>query len=157
VSKVDPNNTTACFGLSRCLKSRKDIIGAANALNLVPVNHSLYIQSRISLAKVLMFEEDKITENILDQLAQTVGSITLKGGVVHELTAKVLTNAIKLIHTNQIKENKNSNLLGYKLQEYQLRLGAEAEYRKAARYSTTAKEKIEWINLANAIRPVTLF
>jgi hypothetical protein len=69
----------------------------------------------------------------------------------------VLTNAIKLIHTNQIKENKNSNLLGYKLQEYQLRLGAEAEYRKAARYSTTAKEKIEWINLANAIRPVTLF
>jgi serine/threonine-protein kinase PknG len=157
VSKVDPNNTTACFGLSRCLRSRKDVIGAANALNLVPVNHSLYIQSRISLAKVLMFEEDKITENILDQLAQTVGSITSKGGVVHELTAKVLTNAIKLIHTNQIKENKNSNLLGYKLQEYQLRLGAEAEYRKAARYSTTAKEKIEWINLANAIRPVTLF
>lgn len=157
VSKVDPNNTTACFGLARCLRKKKDIVGATNALNRVPANHSLYTQSRIALAKVLMLEEDALTEQALEQLSQTLGAITSKGGVVHQLTAKVLSSAAKMIVSNKIKEDKTYNLLGYKFQENELRIGAEAEYRKAAHYATTIEEKIKWVDLANAVRPVTLF
>jgi serine/threonine-protein kinase PknG len=157
VSKVDPNNTTACFGLSRCLRNKNDIIGASNALNRVPVNHSLYTQSRIALAKALMLDEKEMTEQVIEQLAQTLNSITSKGGIVHQLTAKVLSSAANMILSKKIQENRNYSLLGYKLQERQLRLGAEAEYRKAAHYAVTAEEKIKWINLANAVRPVTLF
>ena len=54
VAKTDPNNTTAVFGLSRCLQARNDFAGAATALELVPPNHSLYTQSRIALAQVLL-------------------------------------------------------------------------------------------------------
>jgi serine/threonine-protein kinase PknG len=157
VSKVDPNNTTACFGLARCLKAKKDILGAAEALNRIPANHSLYTQSRIGLAKVLMMDEEALTEQLLEQLAQTIGSITYKGGIVHQLTARVLNNAIRMISAKKLRENKSYNLLGYKLQVKQLRLGAEKEYRKAALYASTEDEKIKWVNLANAVRPVTLF
>jgi serine/threonine-protein kinase PknG len=157
VSKIDPNNTTACFGLARCLKTKKDVVGASEALNRVPVNHSLYTQSRIALAKVLMMDEETLTEQVLQQLSQTVSAITSKGGIVHELTARVLNSAIKMLCSKKLKENRNQNLLGYRLQERELRLGAEAEYRKAARYANTSEEKIKWVNLANAVRPVTLF
>jgi serine/threonine-protein kinase PknG len=157
VAKIDPNNTTACFGLSRCLLKKKDIIGAANALNLVPVSHSIYSESRIALAKVLMLDEDALTEQLLEQLAHTVSAITSGGGIVHQLTAKVLNSAVKMLASKKLQEDNSFKLLGYKLEEYQLRLGAEAEYRKAARYAATSEEKIKWVNLANAVRPLTLF
>jgi serine/threonine-protein kinase PknG len=157
VAKIDPNNTTACFGLSRCLKKKKDITGAADALNLVPASHSIYSVSRIALAKVLMLDEEALTEQVLQQLSHTISAITADGGIVHQLTAKVLNIAVKMLYTKKIQEDKSFNLLGYRLEEYQLRLGAEAEYRKAAHYAATTEEKIKWVNLANAVRPVTLF
>ncbi len=157
VSKIDPNNTTACFGMSRCLMKKKDIAGAASALNLVPASHSLYGQSRIALAKVLMSDEEALTEQTLEQLSQTVGAITSEGGTVHQLTARVLNIAAKMLASKKLKEDKNFNLLGYKLEEHQIRTGAEAEYRKAAHYAANSEEKIKWVNLANAVRPITLF
>lgn len=157
VAKVDPNNTTACFGLARCLRGKKDMAGAANALNLVPPSHSLYTQSRIQLARVLMINEDVLTEQGLQELSQTVGTISSEGGIVHQLSAGVLNIAVKMITSKKIKENRSMNLLGHRLEERQLRLGAEAEYRKAAHLAATKDEKVNWVNLANAVRPVTLF
>lgn len=157
VSKVDPNNTTACFGLARCLKNKKDIAGASNALNLVPPSHSLYTQSRIALAKVLMLNEDSLTEDGLNELSQTVSAITSEGGIAHQLAGRVLNIGVKMIASKKLKENSSSNLLGHKLEERKLRLAAEAEYRKAAHYAATLDEKINWVNLANTVRPVTLF
>jgi serine/threonine-protein kinase PknG len=157
VAKVDPNNTTACFGLSRCWMRKKDMSGASNALNLVPPNHSLYTQSRIALAKVLMVDEEALTEGDIEQLSQTVSSITTEGGIVHQLAARVLNIAVKMIASKKLKENRAASLLGYKLEERGLRLGAEAEYRKAARFAASPEEKVKWVNLANAVRPITLF
>lgn len=156
VARVDPSNTTACFGLARCLKQKKDITGSANALNLVPPSHSLYTQSRISLVMVLMMEE-RLTEEGLMELSGTVGAISTGGGIVHELAGSVLNIAIKMLSSKKLSENKTVSILGHRLEERQLRLGAETEYRKAARYAATQSEKIYWVNLANSVRPVTLF
>jgi serine/threonine-protein kinase PknG len=157
VARVDPNNTTACFGLARCLKGKKDLTGTSNALNLVPPNHSMYTQSRIALAKALIMEEDTLTEQALEQLSQTVGAITSEGGIVHQLAARVLNIGVKMIASKKLKENNSYSILGHKFEERQLRMGAEAEYRKAARYAATEDEKVKWVNLANSVRPVTLF
>lgn len=157
VAKVDPNNTTACFGLARCLRKNKDIMGACNALNLVPVNHSLYIQSRIALAKVLLSDEKNITMKELEQLSQTVSAITSVGGVVHELNGNVLNTTIKMLISKKLKENKAVKILGHRLIENELRLAAEAEYRKAAHYASNYEEKIKWVSQANNIRPITWF
>jgi len=104
-----------------------------------------------------MSEEDQLTEEILQQLSLAVSAITSEGGIVHQLTAKVLYSAIKMLASKKLKENKKFKLLGYSLEEYQLRLGAEAEYRKSAHYAATLDEKIKWVDRANSVRPVTLF
>jgi hypothetical protein len=104
-----------------------------------------------------MMDEDSLTEQVLDELSKTVGSITTEGGIVHQLAARVLNIGVKMITSNKLKENRSYSILGHNFEERQLRLGAEAEYRKAARYAATHDEKIKWVNLANAVRPVTLF
>lgn len=157
VARVDPNNTTACFGLSRCLTKEKDIERAAKALNLVPASHSLYNESRIALAKLLMLEENNLTQPLLEQLAHTVSTITSEGATVHKLTAKVLQTAVKMLQSKKLQQSSSYNLLGHKLVEYELRIGAEAEFRKAAHYAATAEEKIDLVNHANEVRPITLF
>ena len=157
VSKVDPNNTTACFGLARCLKKKGDIVGASDALNAVPASHSLYSQSRIVLAQVLMLNEKTINEQALEQLSQVVSAISIEGGIVHQLIAKVLTRAVNMIDSRVVKENKSNKVLGYAMTLSSLRKGAELEYRKAAHYAETRNEKIFWVDLANNVRPVTLF
>lgn len=157
VSKVDPNNTTACFGLARCLIKKKDYAGASNALDYVPANHSLYSQSRIMLAHVLMINEKNINEQTLEQLSQVVGSISIEGGIVHKLMAKVLSCAIDMIGSGKVKESNKSKVLGCIMVLKNLRKGAEAEYRKAAHYADTKKDRILLVDMANSIRPVTFF
>lgn len=157
VSRVDPNNTTACFGLARILVKKGDIVGASNALNFVPQNHSLYSQSRIMLARVLMINEKDMNAQALEQLSQVVGAISIEGGAVHQLVAKVLTCAVGLIDRKVLGESPANKVMGYSMTLTALRKGAEAEYRKAARYAETKKEKIFWVDLANSVRPVTLF
>jgi serine/threonine-protein kinase PknG len=157
VAKIDPSNTTACFGLSRCLMKKKDIKGASDALNLIPPSHSIHGESRITLAKVLMSDENSLTEEVLQQLTKAISSITAEGGIVHQLTAKALNSAVKMIAAKRLQENKAAKLLGHTISEHNLRLGAEAEYRKAAHYAETTEEKIKLVNLANSVRPVTLF
>jgi serine/threonine-protein kinase PknG len=157
VSKVDPNNTTACFGLARCLSKKGDIVGASNALNAVPLSHSLYSQSRIALAKVLMLNENTINQQVLEQLSQVVSAISIEGGIVHQLMAKVLSCAVNMINSKVVSENGSNKVLGYSMTLTSLRKAAESEYRKAAHYAEGKKEKIFWVDLANSVRPVTLF
>jgi len=157
VAKVDPNHTTACFGLARCQKLKGNVPSAAQALAMVPVNHSLYTQSRISLAKVLIHDDGLINNEVLEQAAQTIESITAEGGVVHQLAARLLTCALTLIASGAIKEDHSRLLLGHTMQVAKLRGAAEEEYRKTARYAKTADEKVFWVDLANSVRPVTLF
>lgn len=157
VSGVDPNNTTACFGLARCLRRKGDYAGALDALNAVPASHSMYSQSRIMLAEILLANEKNMDEHSLEQLSKTVGAISIEGGIVHQLTARVFACAINLINKKQISENPVNKLMGCEMTLKSLKKSAEAEYRKTARYADNKKEKISWIDLANNVRPVTLF
>jgi serine/threonine-protein kinase PknG len=157
VVKVDPNYTTACFGLARCLVKEGDIEGASDALNQVPQSHSMYTQARITLAKVLMEDASKINEGVLAKISDTIESISYEGEVLHVLGAKLLATAVELIGTGAVKQNSNRRVIGHSLEENALRAGAEAEYRKAAKLAKSFDEKVELVNMANEIRPVSLF
>jgi len=156
VAKVDPNQTTACFGLARCLSQKRDVNGATEALSAVPAQHSLFNQSRIALAKTLLHDETGLNQPLLEKAAQTIESISAEGGVVHHLAGKLLASTVSLIGSGKIKEDQNTLLLGHQMHSVALRKGAEEEYRKAARYAANHLEKIDWIDRANAIRPQTL-
>ncbi|MES2039880.1 MAG: tetratricopeptide repeat protein [Pseudomonadota bacterium] len=153
VIKVDPNHTAACFGLARCLAHGKDTAGAGNALAVVPAQHSLFNLARIALAKSLLDSEPVLDVSKLEKVAQTIESISVDGGIIHQLTATLLEKSSSMIATGKIREDSNTMLLGRPLHSRALRAGAEEEFRKAARFATTATEKIMWIDMANAVRP----
>ena len=155
VAKTDPNNTTAIFGWARCLQASNDFDGAATALELVPVNHSLYTQSRILLANVLMHDELVMDDKLLDRSARTIASISTESGMLYQLSARLLSYAAWMIAEGKITADGSRTLLGNAVNEHDLRLGAESAYRKAARYAGDTTEKIALIDSANEIRPVT--
>jgi serine/threonine-protein kinase PknG len=157
VAKTDPNDTTAVFGLARCLLARNDFSGAAAALDLVPPSHSLYLQSRIQLARVLMHDETTIDDAVLERAADTLASISTDDETVHELAAKLLTSAVWMVSLGKIKADRVRALLGNPVDEDDLRRGAEREYRKAARLAAGMSKRQSLVDRANEIRPVTLF
>lgn len=156
VAKVDPNQTTACFGLARCLGKKMDINGAAEALAVVPPQHSLFNQSRIALAKILLHDEKGLSQPLLEKAAETIESISAEGGVMHHLAGKLLASTVALISSGRVKADQNAQILGHQMHPIALRKGAEAEFRKAAHYAASHLEKITWVDMANAIRPQTL-
>jgi serine/threonine-protein kinase PknG len=157
VAKTDPNNTTAVFGLARRLQARNDFSGAASALDMVPPSHSLYLQSRMALVRVLMHDETNIDDPDLERAAHTIEAISADGADLHQLSAKLLSAAAGMISTGKLKEDRARTLLGNPIDQDNLRKGAEAEYRKAARFATSARKRQALVDRANEIRPVTLF
>jgi serine/threonine-protein kinase PknG len=157
VAKTDPNNTTAVFGYARCLQGRSDFSGAATALDMIPANHSLYTQSRITLAQVLLHDETDMDDTLLDRAARAIGSISTDGEPLHQLAAKLLSCAVQMISQGKITPDSARVLLGNPVEQDALRTGAESEYRKAARFAADTLEKHALVDQANAIRPVTLF
>jgi serine/threonine-protein kinase PknG len=157
VAKTDPNNTTAVFGLARCLQARNDYAGAATALDMVPPSHSLYTQSRIALARVLLHDETSMDDTLLDRAAQTIASISTEGEALHQLAARLLSCAVSMISLGKIQADRARVLLGHPVEQHDLRVGAAAEYRKAAKYAAGTAEKVALVDRANEIRPVTLF
>jgi serine/threonine-protein kinase PknG len=157
VARTDPNNTTAVFGLARCLQMSNDFAGAATALDLVPVNHSLYTQSRIVLATVLLRDENVMDDKLLDRSARTLASISSESGMLYQLSARLLSYAVWMIAEGKITSDRSRTLLGNAVDDHDLRLGAESAFRKAARFAEDSKMKIQLIDFANQIRPVTRF
>jgi serine/threonine-protein kinase PknG len=157
VAKTDPNYTTAVFGLARCLEAKNDFSGAASALDMVPPSHSLYLQSRIALVHVLTHDETNIDDPDLEKAARTIEAIPADSADLHQLSAKLLSAAAGMTSTGKLQEDRARTLLGTPMDQDDLRRGAEAAYRKAARFAASAREREALVDRANETRPVTLF
>jgi hypothetical protein len=77
--------------------------------------------------------------------------------LVHQLAARLLSQALTLVNRGVTKEDGKRKLLGHSVSIGALRAAAEEEYRHAGRFAQSAEEKIQWIDLANRVRPRTLF
>jgi serine/threonine-protein kinase PknG len=155
VSSVDPNQVSACFGLARCLVERGDVVGAVGALNRVPASHSLSTQAHVAVARVLLNSEDKLDGPLLKQAEEAISLIGQDNGVVHQLAAKLLGTALRFMSKGTLQAGYT--VLGHPLEARALRRAAEREYLNAAQYARDAAERIFWVDLANKIRPVTLW
>ncbi|MGA2127723.1 MAG: tetratricopeptide repeat protein [Xanthobacteraceae bacterium] len=160
VSRVDPDHTSACFGLARIRAKAGDrdgIIAAVEALRRVPASSSLYSQAQIRLADLLIQDGIKFDHNLLEQAAETIEQIGVEGGIVHQLAGRLFVAAVELIENGTLHVSSGSTLLGSPLAVTDLRLAAERRYRSCARLAEDVAEKIRWVDLANRVRPVTLF
>jgi len=156
VSRVDPNQVSACFGLARVEAAQKRLIEAAHALERVPATHSLGQQSRIAVAELLLEDETTLTPELLRKAEEALNTVGAEEGVVHELTAKLMAGALSLIKGGAFKIGQGL-VRGIPMDVKALRFAAETEYRNTARYVKTPEEKVFWVDLANKIRPITLF
>jgi len=159
VSHVDPDHTSACFGLARVRSKaggREGMIGAVDALRRVPASSSLYSQAQIRLADLLITDGIQFDHDLLEQAAETIEQIGVEGGIVHQLAGRLFVAAIDLIEKGTLK-NTAGTLLGSPLKIADLRLAAERRYRSCARFADDTAERIRWVDLANRVRPVTMF
>lgn len=157
VAKVDPNHTSACFGLARCYKRKNDIDATVKALAMVAPGHSLYTQSRITIAQVLLDAQTTLSDTLLDSAANTIETINHESSLMHQLSATLFARALTLIANGIAKPDHSRTLLGHPMAVKQLRSAAETHYRHAGRLAKSADEKRLWIDMANQVRPRTLF
>jgi hypothetical protein len=68
-----------------------------------------------------------------------------------------LVVAVTELLENGTLKSGGGTLLGSPLKTADLRLAAERRYRSCDRFADDAAEKIRWVDLANRVRPVTLF
>jgi hypothetical protein len=93
----------------------------------------------------------------MEQAAETIEQIGVEGGIVHQLAGRLFVAAIELIENGKLKGGRGATLLGSPLAVTDLRLAAEKRYRSCAHLADDADEKVRWVDLANRVRPVTLF
>ncbi|HEY9704629.1 MAG TPA: tetratricopeptide repeat protein, partial [Allocoleopsis sp.] len=157
VSKADPGYPSAAFGLARCRTIKSDKKGAVEALERVPQTSSLWMRSRIEMARLLIDKKYSIPgTNELKQASDAIHAIALEGKELYQLTKQVLETALDLIQTKSLTPSSSISLLGETLEEIPLRRGLEKALRKMA-HLTTGLEKIQLVDEANRIRPRTLF
>ena len=156
VAMVDPAYASACFGLARSRARLADPDGAAEALEAVPPAHSLYPESRTTLARTLIDAGVDASGDRLDRAALAIGQVTHKDGTAERLSAQLFLKAVDLIVAGKRKPEPKGTLLGMPGDLDGMRKGAERAFLGAARKAADASERALWIDMAAEIRPRSL-
>ncbi|MEX8518438.1 MAG: tetratricopeptide repeat protein [Leptothrix sp. (in: b-proteobacteria)] len=155
VGRVDPAHVTAHLGAARCQARLGRLDEAVLALQRVPSNHVLRTPCQLAIGELLLAQPDRIDTALLRQAATAVQTALPEGGVAHQLAGRLYALALNL--ARQLTWPADDLFLGRQFQENSLRLGAEEQFRKAAREVSDAGQRQHWVGLANRVRPVTLF
>jgi serine/threonine-protein kinase PknG len=156
VARTDPGFTTAAFGLGRCLAGAGKRQEAAEAYRLVAQTSSLYTRAQTALARALIrTTPSKPGTDELAKASQVLEALALEGMEQARLHAEVLENALGLLAEKVVPANASVRVLGQALEEAPLRRGLETALRQMAHLETDPARKIELVDRANRVRPVT--
>lgn len=142
----------AAFGLARVRSGRKDVVGAVQALDLVPSTSRNFPESQRQKAELLYAAADG-----LPMLAQAMDSITrVRMDPVEkaELSAKIMERALATVQTKG--PNRRLTIGGIPADEPDLRDGLEATYRTLASAADDDRERYALVDQANEVRRWTL-
>lgn len=158
VSSTDVNFTTAIFGLGRLEVRRGKRQEAVDALLRVPQTSSLYGEAQKAVARTLIRsvpEAPSLSE--LEQAAKTVEALMLEGVERFSIARDIFDTALNLLTEGKLTPTTSVSLLGHGVDDRQVRLGLEAAYRGLALLANDDDEMIRLVDMANAVRPRTLF
>ncbi len=156
VVATDPSTASACFGLARCEGRAGRLDEAAAALGAVPATHSLSVAARTELVSLLVGAGGTVDEARLARAAGVIEGIKADTAEIHLLTARLFSAALKPLAEGTAAERRDATLLGRPMTAKALRRGAEAAYLQAGRRAASRAEKARLVDLAHAVRPVTL-
>jgi serine/threonine-protein kinase PknG len=162
---VDRSYVSAAFGLARTCLATGDRPGAIGALAAVPDVSTYHAAAQIAAVRILV--SPGVTEDDLKQAGGRLGRLALDESRRQQLTIEILRAALEWADANagssrpvpaqQAPEAASNNglILGCEPNERALRLGLERGYRALARLTSDRSRRIELIDEANAIRPMT--
>jgi serine/threonine-protein kinase PknG len=155
VSGADPSFASAALGLARCREREGDRAAALEAYRRVPSTSHRYVAAQLALARLLLSDVGGgPTPLDLEQAGEAAAALDpLADGLAkHELRAAIFTIAARV--RGQREELRGEAILGVPWDARALRRAAEQELRTCARF-VDGERKIELIDRANAVRPLT--
>jgi serine/threonine-protein kinase PknG len=157
VSRTDPSTTSASFGLARCRLAAGDRDGAIAAYQRVPDSSSGYLDAQTAHIRCLSSQNGngQPTLRDLSEAGSLLEGLPIEAEQRERLTADLLESALQLSVTGARPLGADPRLLGYRIEERDLRVGLERTYRALARRATTRGDRIRLVDDANRTRPKT--
>ena len=167
---VDRSYISAAFGLARTCLAAGDRPGAIAALAGVPATSSHHAAAQIAAVRILVAGEGpgRISGDDLRQADGRLGRLPLDEARRQQLTVEILRAALGWASSEQAPgsgsrqaagsgraASGNGLILGCEPNERALRFGLERGYRALARLTSDRGRRIELVDMANAIRPMT--
>ena len=162
---VDRSYISAAFGLARTCLAAGDRPGAIGALAAVPEVSSHHAAAQITAVRILV--SPGVTADDLKQADGRLGRLGLDEARRQQLTVEILRAALDWAGSGQAPSRSapvraasgaasgDDLILGCELNERALRFGLERGYRALARLTSDRSRRIELVDMANAIRPMT--
>jgi serine/threonine-protein kinase PknG len=162
---VDRSYISAAFGLARTCLAAGDRPGAIAALAAVPEASTHHAAAQIAAIRILV--SPGVTGDDLQQADSHLGRMTLDEARRQQLTVEILRAALDWASSGQAPSRPvpvqqasgaasgDNRILGCEPNERALRLGLERGYRALARLTSDRGRRIELVDMANAIRPMT--
>jgi serine/threonine-protein kinase PknG len=164
---VDRSSISAAFGLARACLATGDRPGAIAALAAVPDTSSYHAAAQIEAVRILV--SSGVTGDDLRQASGRLGRLPLDEARRQQLTVEILRAALGWASTGQAPPSGRAQgsartparvsgeglILGCEPNERSLRLGLERGYRALARLTSDRSRRIEFVDMANAVRPKT--
>jgi serine/threonine-protein kinase PknG len=153
---VDRSYISAAFGLARTCLAAGDRPGAVAGLAAVPETSSHHAAAQITAVRILV--SPGLTADDLRQADGRLDRLALDEARRQQLTVEILRAALDWAGSGkQLQEAASGDglILGCEPDERALRIGLESGYRALARLTPDRSRRIELVDMANAIRPLT--
>ena len=155
VATVDPSYVSAAFGLARTRLAIGDRPGAVAALGGVPSTSSYHAAAQIAVVRILVSGgRGTVTGAELRQADGRLDALVVDDVRRQQLSVEILQAALEWCASGQ--PPGQGPILGCAPNQRALRFGLERSYRALARLSTDKARRIEFVDMANAVRPRTL-
>lgn len=149
VVTVDPSWTKAAEGLARVRLAAGDVDGALGAWDRVPTTHRARQRTQLTAARALM-GAGRVVE--ADKVGRGLG---LAGGDLVAFEVELLDEALDGLLTGRLAEGAQE-VAGAPLRERDVRERLEDRLRALAKVTGDPARRIELVDRANVVRPMTL-
>jgi serine/threonine-protein kinase PknG len=154
VSRADSSFASAALRLANCLEQKGDPKAAIAAYRRVPSTSNRFPIAQMAVARLLI--DSKKGMPSLDEVMEAASAVQSLEGLSEGLEAKALRAEVLVAGaTCARKATSREKLFDVVFEERALRFAAEAEYRACARQVGDDEQRILYVDLANAVRPVT--
>ncbi|GAA1201190.1 serine/threonine-protein kinase [Prauserella alba] len=156
VWRTDRSYVSAAFGLARVYLAQGARASAIEVLESVPATSTHHVPAQLAAIKVKItpVAGQQVTEADLVDASARLERLNLDAERRTRLAIEVLSAALDWVGANE--RSAGTRVLGCGLDDRDVRLGLESHHRSLARLVSTAAERIELVDKANALRPRTL-